>query len=265
MASTPASSALRSRIEPWEIPADTVCLVFGCASLNEERKGFGHLKQALATAMQTPAFARARVQLLLFGAESPTLDDLPLPARHLGIIQTEADMASLYHAADASLCPTLEDNLPNTVLESLACGCPVIGFCTGGLPDMVHHGQTGLLAPCGDSAELAQHLVDFVTSPDLRASLHRHTRTQDPHRFALPTQAQTVKALYESLTSPHIPSLPALPANNGFLDGSWNLAAIHEALQLSIEREAKLRDRIAKAKQNKEPPPTKPKSPWWKR
>jgi glycosyltransferase involved in cell wall biosynthesis len=55
-------------------------------------------------------------------------------------------LADWYAAADVFLCPSLADNLPSTVLESMACGLPVVAFKTGGIPEMVGHGVNGHLA-----------------------------------------------------------------------------------------------------------------------
>ena len=54
-------------------------------------------------------------------------------------------MVNLYSAADVFLTPSLEANLPNTVLESLACGTPVVAFHIGGMPDMLDYQRNGFL------------------------------------------------------------------------------------------------------------------------
>jgi glycosyltransferase involved in cell wall biosynthesis len=60
-----------------------------------------------------------------------------------------------YSAADAVVIPSRLDNLPNSGVEGLACGRPVVAFDVGGLSDIVRHQQTGFLAPPLDAAGLA--------------------------------------------------------------------------------------------------------------
>ena len=56
-------------------------------------------------------------------------------------------IAAVYSMADVFVIPSFQDNLPNTVLEAMACGRRVVGFRIGGIPDMVRDGENGLLAP----------------------------------------------------------------------------------------------------------------------
>ncbi|MBT1712621.1 glycosyltransferase, partial [Fulvivirgaceae bacterium PWU5] len=64
---------------------------------------------------------------------------------NFGFVSDEHKKALIYSAADVYVLPTLADNLPNVVIESLMCGTPVIGFKTGGVPDMIKHGHNGIL------------------------------------------------------------------------------------------------------------------------
>ena len=69
---------------------------------------------------------------------------------------------AVYSAADIFVIPSILDNLPNTVLESLACGTPVVAFNAGGIPDMVKHGVNGYLADSEDVAKLGDHIADLL-------------------------------------------------------------------------------------------------------
>jgi glycosyltransferase involved in cell wall biosynthesis len=74
----------------------------------------------------------------------------------VGFISDPNRMAEEYRNADMFVIPSLEDNLPNTVIESLSCGTPVVGFATGGIVDMVTHGSNGYIATHGNVEDLAE-------------------------------------------------------------------------------------------------------------
>jgi len=108
-------------------------------------------------------------------------------------------MARLLQNADLFVCPSLEDNLPNTVMEAMACGLPVIGTNVGGIPDMVESGVNGYLVKPGDSASLAcalQRMLDKTT--DLK-QMGRRSREICEAKFGGGTQARAYTALFEEL------------------------------------------------------------------
>ena len=85
-------------------------------------------------------------------------------------------------------------------MESLACGCPVIAFETGGIPDMVEHQKNGLLAAKGNIEELAKCLTDFCLDGSLQQSLRNGARSACPKNHALETQALRILELYEMVS-----------------------------------------------------------------
>jgi len=76
----------------------------------------------------------------------------------MGHVTTDATMCSILTAADLFVIPSLEEAFGQTCVEAMACGTPIVGFDTGGIPDMVRPGFTGLLAPRGDTTALAAAL-----------------------------------------------------------------------------------------------------------
>ena len=89
----------------------------------------------------------------------------------MGMIDSEASMSLLYSACDVFALPSLQDNFPNTLAEAMACGLPAVGSDTGGIPDLIRHGETGLLAAPGNAAQLAQQLERLLRDAALRARL----------------------------------------------------------------------------------------------
>ncbi len=122
-----------------------------------------------------------------------------LPVQHFGNIAHERLSALLYRAADLFVCPSRADNLPNTVLESLACGTPVVGSRIGGIPDMVQPGRTGWLyeqdVPEECAAALATALRARADWPQLQAGARALVEAE----FSVTRAAERYTALYRDL------------------------------------------------------------------
>jgi glycosyltransferase involved in cell wall biosynthesis len=183
---------------------DHVRLLFGCQYLGDRRKGFIELRQALTLCMSDSRFAKVveegRVSMTTFGGMMESGLDLPIPVTHLGMLVGEKEVADILRSSSAFICPTLEDNLPNVVMESLACGCPVIAFATGGVPDMVEHQKNGLLAPKGNIEALTRCLSDFCLDGALRQNLRNGAKSICPVSHSLETQASRILELYETVS-----------------------------------------------------------------
>lgn len=95
--------------------------------------------------------------------------------------------------------PTFGDNLPNTIMESIACGTPVVAFDVGGVPDMVRPGETGLLVPPGDVAGLTREIRDLAKRPDALNRLSQGCRATAEQEFSLELQGKCYTELYRRL------------------------------------------------------------------
>jgi len=134
-----------------------------------------------ASAIRAFALVKERVpsaQLIIAGsgpeearlkqlAESLTLDD---SIRFTGRVEA-SDMPALYRSAGVALNPSLVDNMPNSVLEALAAGVPVVSTRVGGVPYIVEHEKNALLVEAGAAAEMAEAIVRILTEPELAERL----------------------------------------------------------------------------------------------
>ncbi|MGW8247533.1 MAG: glycosyltransferase family 4 protein [Acidiferrobacterales bacterium] len=152
------------------ISANEKVILFVSELTTNVRKGFRVLGEALADLHRLN-----NIVLLSVGREEP---DVCAGIRHifLGTVESDDRMAEIYSAADIFVIPSLQDNLPNTVIESIACGTPVVGTDVGGIPDMVRPGTTGLLVRESDSIDLSNKIIELLRNDDLRKMMSARCR-----------------------------------------------------------------------------------------
>lgn len=179
------------------LPLDEPIIGFGAMGGDSDpRKGFAHLRAALSILRDRGS----KTRVLIFGAEEHDAD-LPVPAHFTGRHSDPEDLRAIYACADVFALPSRQDNLPNTGVEALSCGIPVVGFNIGGLPDLVATQSCGRLAKPFDETELADCLEltlkhqlehrDQSASP-MGAAARRHAETT----YSMPVVAHQYKELY---------------------------------------------------------------------
>jgi glycosyltransferase involved in cell wall biosynthesis len=183
--------------EALNLPQGKRLLLFGAHDVKEERKGFSYLKEALSHLKARP-MDREGLLLLLFGAGREDSTSLPFEAHHVGMLSDEVSLALLYSAADVYITPSLQDNLPNTVMEALACGTPVVAFASGGIPEMFAHQEEGYLAQSGDSQDLARGILWVLNHPRYQ-ELADKARDRAQRHYSQETQARRYRELYQEL------------------------------------------------------------------
>ncbi|HVP08639.1 MAG TPA: glycosyltransferase [Burkholderiales bacterium] len=175
------------------LPAERRLMAFGAwEALRDRRKGWHVLEQALRLLAARGLGGAA--DLVVFGAEGGGRVH-GVETHWPGFIRDPDRMRTLLAACDLLVVPSLQDNLPNTILEAMACGTPVVGAQTGGIPDLVVHGETGLLAAAGDSAQLADRLATLLADDALRERFGRAAR----ERIERECSEAAVGARYASL------------------------------------------------------------------
>jgi glycosyltransferase involved in cell wall biosynthesis len=175
-----------------EIPADHRIVLFVAQSAQNHRKGFDLLSDALV------ALDADEMTLLSIGGNQPDLGTA-LPHTHLGTIESDLLLSVFYSLADLFVIPSRQDNLPNTVLESMACGTPVVGFDTGGIPDMVRPGETGWLAETGNVRALRQAIEQALADDAAREQRGQRGRAVVEEEYTLERQARRYTDLYKDM------------------------------------------------------------------
>jgi glycosyltransferase involved in cell wall biosynthesis len=173
-------------------------ILFVAMKITEPHKGFRFLQAAL---QQLKAkYADLPLEIMVIGKADPeTLAALPYPIHALGLVRQPAELARVYAAADVFVTPTLADNLPNTVMESLACGTPVVAFRTGGVPEMVDHQVNGYIAAQGDSTALAEGVRWVLSGEKPMLELRRAARQKVERDYANVVVAERYLNLYRSV------------------------------------------------------------------
>lgn len=140
-----------------DLPLNTKLVLFGAVNATQDpRKGFAELTAAMHSIKSTD------LNLLLFGSgHLPHPPDFGFPVHYLGHLPGDLSLRALYSAADVLVVPSIQENLSNAIMESLACGTPVVAFDIGGNSDLIEHQQNGYLATPYDPASFATG-IDWV-------------------------------------------------------------------------------------------------------
>ncbi len=166
---------------------------------NDKHKGTLYLIDALNELATRPEINNEDIELVIFGNKNnQNLPKFPFKTTFLGTISKDEHLAKCYAAADAFISPSLEDNLPNTVMESLACATPVIAFITGGIPDMVSHLTNGYLAQYQSATDLADGITWLYLHPD-KEKIQKEARRTILNKFAPAIIAKQHQELYQNL------------------------------------------------------------------
>ena len=177
------------------LPQEAKVVLFVAASVDNRRKGFAYLEEALAGLGPRPDLCLASV------GRGKAAGNAPISYLHLGRTDNDRLLSLIYSAADLFVIPSLEDNLPSTVLESLACGTPVVGFKVGGIPEVVREGVTGRLAPVGEVDSLRAAILELLENPDKRQEMSANCRRIALEEYSLELMARNYTQLYQRLVA----------------------------------------------------------------
>jgi glycosyltransferase involved in cell wall biosynthesis len=141
--------------EKLNLPTDKKIILFAAVKASDKRKGMDYLIEASSLLKNHSK----DILFLIAGNRSEEIENkFALPVKTMGYVSPK-DMPLLYNAADLFVSPSLQDNLPNTIMESMSCGTPCIGFNTGGIPQMIDHQINGYVSEYRNYKDLAEGIL----------------------------------------------------------------------------------------------------------
>jgi len=180
------------------LPQDKKLIMSGTLGFSHDlRKGFHLLKDALPYLFKN----RGKDYEIFFIGDTVFKNppDLKLKAHYLGRLNDSVSLSLAYSAADVFVAPSVEENLANTVIESMACGTPCVAFQIGGMPDIIKHENNGYLARPFESEDLARGIEWVLESGDYYHQLKKEARSIVQREFSQEIQARRYLELYEDI------------------------------------------------------------------
>lgn len=179
------------------IPKGKKVLMFMTQNLNSRLKG-GDL---FAKAVQgLPESLKAETVILLLGRQGENLaSSLGIQTIYLGYVESDLFKVICYSAADIFVSPTRAESFPNVLLESIACGTPVVSLKVGGVPDLARPNITGFLADPEDVKGFRDRIIELLENDALRSEMRRQCRAIALEEYSISTQAQQYLRVYRQM------------------------------------------------------------------
>ena len=181
------------------LPADKKLLLFGAVKATDKRKGIDYLIKACKLLIKQQPELKEQIGIVTFGLLSEGLRRvLPFEVYPQGYVSDEETLTDIYSAVNAYITPSLEENLPNTIMEALACGTPCIGFNVGGIPEMIDHQQNGYVADYKSADDLAKGILWVLNHKNI-PELHKKALEKVSQNYEGSIVVQQFIHLYQSL------------------------------------------------------------------
>ena len=167
------------------LPLDRKLILFASQRVTNENKGMGYLIEACRQLADIPQLGL----VILGGHAEEVVPQLPLEAWPLGYVNDEQRVVDAYNAADVFVLPSLSENLPNTIMEAMACGVPCVGFKVGGIPEEIDHRRNGYVAEYRQAEDLARGIRWILTEADYdqlsRDAVHKVVQSYSQQSVAM--------------------------------------------------------------------------------
>ncbi|MEO0843982.1 MAG: glycosyltransferase family 4 protein [Cyanobacteria bacterium J06643_5] len=190
----------RKTARKWlNLPVDKKLILSGAAKSSSKRKGIHFLEKAL----QNLSSYNNQVEIITFGSLQPSEKNSEkyksdFKYHYMGYLHDDISLALIYAAADVFVTASIQDNLPNTVMEALASGTPCVAFNIGGISDMIEHQANGYLAQPFEVESLARGINWILSNNDPQKICDR-ARKKVEQEFSLELQARRYSQLFHEI------------------------------------------------------------------
>lgn len=175
--------------EKLNLPTDKKLLLFGSMKITDKRKGIDYLIEACKLLSQEEPELSKQLGVVVLGSQAEQCKSLfPFPIYPMNYVSNEKELVDIYNAVDLYVTPSLQDNLPNTIVEAMACGIPCVGFNVGGIPQMIDHLHNGYVAQYKSAEDLANGISWTLTEGDYE------TMSSEAYRKAVTTYSESTIA-----------------------------------------------------------------------
>lgn len=183
--------------------SDDIILLVGAVTGKEKRKGFLELVNSLKICQNNDQFSELinnhRLKICCFGEPNEAFKDLGITVISFGNVNSDEELSLIYSAADIFILPSLEDNFPNTMLESMSCATPIIAFDIGGIPDLIEDQISGIIVPYNDIQLMSEKIIQLINNRQLCESMGQKSREIIRNNYELSIQANNYQKLYQEL------------------------------------------------------------------
>lgn len=184
------------------IPVDGKVILFASQRVTNPNKGMSYLVEACRLlASQHPEVAADISVAILGGHAEEIAGQLPFRTFPLGYVSDQRRIVAAYRASDVFVLPSLSENLPNTMMESMACGVPSVGFRVGGIPEEIDHRENGYVANYRDAADLAAGIWWTLYQAD-RRQVSGACQRKVAHHYSQQSVAHRYVEVYEAAMRP---------------------------------------------------------------
>ena len=169
------------------LPLDKKLILFASQRVTNANKGMSYLIEACR---QLGDLTKDLCEVVILGGHAEeVVEQLPMKAHPLGYVNDEQRVIDVYNAADVFVLPSLSENLPNTIMEAMACGVPCVAFRVGGIPEEIDHQKNGYVAVYRDAADLAKGIAWVLQEADYESlsqqAVHKVTQCYSQQNVAL--------------------------------------------------------------------------------
>lgn len=189
--------------EKCGLPPDKKLLLFGSVKITDKRKGIDYLIEACRILAEKYPEMKDKLGVVVFGNQSSRLESmLPFPVYAQNYVSDEKEIVHIYNAVDLYVTPSLEENLPNTIMEAMACGVPCVGFHVGGIPEMIDHLHNGYVAQYKSPEDFANGIHWALTESEY-ANLSEEACRKVVSNYSESIIAKRYIEIYNKITGHH--------------------------------------------------------------